>query len=166
MAKRQAVPPTSQVSRLPRDLIAFNKESTDVYDDFTVLLPTQTGSITVNDSGQKITMELPNTKSLRFNQIMLELTITPGFTSTNGADNYAAVLPKFVPLIPSILDRFTIFVGSATFCDNYENALRWNLQYWTKSNAITRNEDLYLYPSGLGPLTQVPTTVRFPLSLR
>ena len=83
MSKRQAVAPSTGGPTIPSDLIAFNKQPTDAYDDFTILLPSQLTDITVTNSGvQKIKMELPNIKSLRLNQIMLECTLTPGFTST------------------------------------------------------------------------------------
>jgi len=168
MAKRQALPPTSaSTPRLPKDLLAFNKEVTDVFDQFTVLIPQQTSPITVGTTVQKVKMELPNTKSLRLDQVMLECTLLPGFSSTSGSDTFNTIRPQFVPLIPSILNRVTMFVGSATFFDNYANDLRYNLQYWTSSNPTTRFNDLYMYPTNnLAPATAVPTTVRFPLVWR
>ncbi len=96
---------------------------------------------------------------------MAEMDLTPGFTSTDGADTFATVKPQFVPLIPSIISRVTITIGSTTLLDIYGNDLRWNLQYWLKSNSITRLNDLYLYPTtAVAPATQIPTTVRFPLT--
>jgi hypothetical protein len=93
MSKRVAVAPTSTPStRIPSDLIAFNKEPTDVYDDFTVLLPSQLSTITVTTGNDKIKLELPNLKSLRLNQIMVECTVTPGFSSTSGSDTYASIV--------------------------------------------------------------------------
>src|ERR1043165_3747646 len=110
MSKRVAVSPSAPPStRIPSDLIAFNKQPIDVYDDFTVLLPSQLSSITVTTGNDKIKLELPNLKSLRLD--MVECTVSPGFTSTSGNDTYASILPQFVPLIASIINRFTIFVG-------------------------------------------------------
>jgi hypothetical protein len=115
MAKRQAVSSSSGGARVPNDLIAFNKEQTVVFDDFTVLIPSQTSPITLISDVQKIKLELPNIKSLRNSQIMLECTLLPGFTSTDGGDNYAAVLPRWVPLIASIINRLPFLLAVLPF---------------------------------------------------
>src|SRR5690348_14955220 len=134
MAKRQAIATTGGGEMIPRDLIAFNKDRTDAYDDFVRLLPIQNGSFTVTTSQYKITLDLPNLKTLRMNQIYLEIALTPGFTSTSGSDTFASILPQFVGLITCVIDRVTIWVGSGTFCDLYTNDLRNSLQYWLCSN--------------------------------
>jgi hypothetical protein len=163
MAKRQKIASTAPSGVVPRDLIAFNKPSADPYDAFTVLYPAQQQPITVGSTLQKITIDLPNIKSLRFNQIMLDVTLTPGFTSTSGSDNFGNINPQFVGVIGSIIDRFTINVGSTTLCDVYGNSLRYQLQYWMRSNSITQLDDQYLFPSGLAPAEGVSQNVRFPL---
>ena len=164
MAKRQAVPAGSKFV-IPPDLVAFCKQPSDAYDSFIRLTPSQTSPLTVTTSEVRLQMEIPNTKSLRLNNIMAEMDLTPGFTSTDGDDKFADVKPQFVPLIPSIISRVTVNIGSTTLLDIYGNDLRWNLQYWLKSNSITRLNDLYLYPTtALAPTTQVATTVRFPLT--
>jgi hypothetical protein len=78
-----------------------------------------------------------------------------------------------VPNIASIIGRYTLNIGTSVFCDVYERALCWNLQYNLVSNPITRFDDLYKYNPG-NPLSPAGTstngvgtsstvTVRFPL---
>jgi hypothetical protein len=148
---------------LPQDVMSYQKQPTDIKDDLIRIIPSQTSPLTVTSTSQKLTIDFPQLKTVRMNRIMFECAVTPSFTSTSGSDTFSSLAPQFVPLIPSIISRFTIFVGSATLCDNYANDLRWNLQYWLRSNSISRNNDLYLYPSGLNPGSSIATTVRFPL---
>lgn len=166
-AKRQAMQAGIGV---PADLLSYQKLPTDVHDDLIRIIPSQTSPLVVGSTIQKLTVDFPNTKTIRMSKVFLECTLTPSFTSTSGSDTWANTAPSFAPLIASIIQRFTVFVGSATFCDNYTNDLRWNLQYWLRSNPISRLDDLYMYPSGLAPATSgsgstvaTPTTVRFPL---
>jgi hypothetical protein len=167
MSKRQAIQSSVGV---PADLLSYQKVPTDVHDDLIRVIPSQTSPVVVGNGLQKLTVDFPNMKTIRMGKMWLECTLTPSFTSTSGSDTWANTTPSFVPLIGSIINRWTWFVGSTTFCDNYANDLRWNLQYWLRSNPITRLDDLYMYPTGLAPATSgsgstvaVATTVRFPL---
>jgi len=162
--KKQAV--ASSVG-LPQDVLTFQKTPTDLHDDLIRVIPSQTSPITVTSSLQKITVDFPNTKTIRMNNMILEMVVTPSFTTT-ASDTWSSLTPSFVPLMPSLISRWTMFIGSATLCDNYTNDLRWNLQYWMRSNAISRNDDEYFYPTALAPASAggtagVATTVRFPL---
>lgn len=166
MAKRQAVAPTAGGPVLPSDLIAFNKQPTDVNDEFMVILPAQTGAITVGSTSVKAIVDIPNVKSMRLPCFMVEMDLTPSFTSTDVKDTFATILPQFVPLIASVINRFTMTARSTTLCDVYGHDLRLQLQYWLRSNAISRLNDLYLYSTNnVAPATQVATRVRFPLTL-
>ena len=150
---------------LPADVPAYRAQPTDVVDVLTRIIPSQTSAITVGSTQQKLKIELPNVKTARMGQMIVQCDISAAFSSTDNSDTYAGVVPTFVPLISSIIQRWTLTLGSVIFCDNYANDLRTNLQYWLRSNSITRLDDLYLYPTtpGLQPANGSSTTVRFPL---
>lgn len=160
MAKRQV---QQAPLALPQQLYTYTKQPTDVRDELIRIIPSQTSPLLVTGDGTKLTIDFPKNKSIRMAKLLFECQVTPSFTSTSGSDTFSSLLPQFVPLASSIIKRWTFFVGSTVFCDNYENALRWNMQYLLRANPITRLNDTYFYPTGLAPATSVPTTVQFPL---
>ena len=125
---------------LPKSYKNIYFPPTDAYENNLYLYPLTSGSINVGQQSVKVQWEIPNLLALRLDEMWVECSYTPNFTSTDGGDTFATVQPSMVPWIgPSSIERITATIGSNTAFDYYGSNLMNNIAMNLQNNALTRH---------------------------